>query len=75
MASFLLLPGEALLCSDADDLEWIDPQAAALLGPLADDLRQRGSADSWPALAERIETLEPLLPGLAEPAAGGCREA
>jgi hypothetical protein len=28
---------------------------------LADDLRQRGLADAWPALAEQIETLEPLL--------------
>lgn len=62
MASFLLLPGDGLLLfSAAGDLEWIDPQAATQLGPLAEDLRQRGLADSWPALAERIETLEPLL--------------
>jgi diguanylate cyclase (GGDEF)-like protein/PAS domain S-box-containing protein len=62
MASFLLLPGDGLLLfSTAGDLEWIDPQAAAQLGPLADDLRQRGLADAWPALAEQIETLEPLL--------------
>ena len=62
MAGFLLLPGDGLLLfSDAGGLEWIDPHTASRLAPLAEALRQEGLASAWPALAERIQTLEPLL--------------
>ena len=61
-AGFLLLPGDGLLLvNTAGTVEWCNGEASALLDPAAAGLPGQRLDRLWPALAQRLQQLEPLL--------------